>query len=214
MGGEFKPELLLNIYKQGVFPWPENDFLKLWFCPETRCVIEPQRVKVSKSLKSLLKKNRFQLKIDTDFEGVINNCAASKEGRESTWITSELNHAFVDLHKQGYAHSFEVWDNDELVGGLYGLALGTQFSGESMFNNTRDASKVAFVFLNRVMQALNFDFVDCQVPTDHLLSLGAQPMHREEFLENHSKAVSRNGRMGSWSDITAEFNLNQTSDLI
>jgi len=204
----------LQIYKQGVFPWPENDFIKLWFCPETRCIIEPQSVKVSKSLRSLLLKNRFELRIDSDFESVIANCAASKEGRESTWITEDLGKAFIDLHHQGYAHSFEIWENNELVGGLYGLALGTQFSGESMFSNKRDTSKVAFVFLNRVMQALGFDFVDCQVPTDHLLSLGAVTMDRDEFLDNHAKAIKRTGRIGSWSSLTSEFNLLRTSDLI
>ncbi len=165
-------------------------------------------------MRSLLLKNRFELRIDSDFEGVIGNCAASKEGRESTWITQDLGQAFIDLHHQGYAHSFEVWEGNELVGGLYGLALGTQFSGESMFSNKRDTSKVAFVFLNRIMQALGFDFVDCQVPTDHLLSLGAVPMHRDEFLDHHAKAIKRSGRIGNWSDLTAEFNFQQTTDLI
>ena len=212
IGGEFEPELLLRIYKQGIFPWPENDHVKLWFCPPIRCVIDPKKVKLSKSLRSLLVKNEWQISIDRDFRQVIDNCAKKTGDRESTWITPDLKDAFISLHEMGYAHSFEVWQKDELVGGLYGLAIGKQFSGESMFHTTSNASKVAFIFLNRFLEAQNFHFLDCQVFTEHLLTLGAEEWERDLFLEKHAIAIKEKGLLGSWEKLNA--GLISTSDLV
>jgi len=199
MGGEFVPELLLNVYKKGIFPWPENEYIKLWFCPETRCVLYPDRVKVSKSMRKILLKNQFEISIDKAFERVINSCAEISERRSDTWITKDLKSAFIELNEMGYAHSFEVWENKELVGGLYGLSIGKQFSGESMFHRKSNASKVAFIFLARVMKRLNFDFIDCQVPNEHLLSLGSETMLKSPFLSAHEKSISKEGLVKNWS---------------
>lgn len=214
IGGEFEPELLLRIYRQGIFPWPENDHVKLWFCPLKRCILEPSKVKVSKSLRSLLLKNDFQLSIDKAFEKVISNCAMNAKGRESTWITPKLKKAFIDLHEMGYAHSVEIWKEGELVGGLYGLAIGKQFSGESMFHTCSNASKVAFLYLNRILEAMEFKFLDCQVSTEHLQSLGTVEWDRDTFLKEHRTAVKIGTELGSWENKGKEFNLLSTSDLI
>ncbi|NND77899.1 MAG: leucyl/phenylalanyl-tRNA--protein transferase [Flavobacteriales bacterium] len=214
IGGEFEPDLLLRIYKQGIFPWPENDHVKLWFCPPERCVLEPEKVKMSKSIKSLILKNEFQISIDKAFAQVIDNCSKLTKSRESTWITPKLKQAFISLHEMGYAHSFEVWQNEELVGGLYGLAIGKQFSGESMFHSRSNASKVAFLFLNRFLAANDFQFLDCQVWTEHLHSLGAEEWERDLFLQKHAKAISQKGLEGSWVGLEETVGIYQTSDLI
>lgn len=214
IGGDFEPELLLRIYRQGIFPWPENDHIKLWFCPPKRCVLYPSEVKVSKSLKSLISKNKFKISIDSVFEKVISNCAKVTTERESTWITPKLKKAFIELHKMGHAHSFEVWQDNELVGGLYGLAIGKQFSGESMFHLTSNASKVAFLFLNRMLEKMNFKFLDCQVSTEHLESLGTHEWERELFLEEHGKAIKMEGMIGSWKNVNKGLGINTTADLI
>lgn len=161
-----------------------------------------------------MRQNNYLLKIDSDFEQVLEKCAELFSERNATWITDELKSAFISLHEMGYAHSFEVWDNNELIGGLYGLSLGTQFSGESMFHRVSDASKMAFVFLSRVLENLNFDFVDCQVPTSHLMSLGACTMEKSDFLSWHKEAVHNSGRIGKWNDLCQSLNLARSIDLI
>lgn len=214
IGGSFQPDELIHIYRQGIFPWPESDSVKLWFCPVSRCIILPENVKISKSLKQELKKNNYQLSIDTAFEEVISHCANCQDRSNATWITPHLKASFIELHQRGLAHSFEVKENGKLVGGLYGLALGKQFSGESMFHLKSNTSKIAFVFLCRVLQELNFNFIDCQSTTEHLISLGAEEWAKGFYLQQVKKALKTDDLRKNWSNLKESQRFNSTSSLI
>ncbi len=184
-GGDLSPKTLLMAYKNGIFPWynEEDRVPILWWSPEPRCVINPQLFEASRSLKKTLKSARFTVTVDQCFLRVICACSAPRTYADSTWINQSIINSYNELHKQGVAHSIEVWNVDkELVGGLYGLNLGQLFFGESMFSTETDASKVAFAFLMKVCASWNFPIVDCQLPNDHLMSLGAYTIPRTEFL--------------------------------
>ena len=181
-GGDLSPERLLFAYQNGIFPWFEDTEPILWWSPDPRFVLFPKDLKVSKSMKQLLKKNQFKVTENKAFKNVIENCAkAKREGQQGTWITDEMIEAYTKLHKLGYAKSVEVWQNDQLVGGLYGIAIENKvFCGESMFAKVSNASKVGFITF---IQNSNYKLVDCQLHTYHLESLGAKHITRLEFLK-------------------------------
>ncbi|WP_455203556.1 leucyl/phenylalanyl-tRNA--protein transferase [Kaarinaea lacus] len=183
VGGCLSPERLGAAYCQGIFPWYNEDQPILWWSPNPRAVLFPQNLHVSKSLRKTLRKNLFTLTIDTAFNSVLQACAASRNGQNGTWITTEMQQAYNRMHQLGFAHSVEAWQNDQLVGGLYGLAFGKVFFGESMFSRVTNASKVAFVEFVHQLQQWDYKLIDCQVESEHLNSLGAQSIPREEFIQ-------------------------------
>jgi len=176
-GGDLEPQRLLVAYRRGIFPWFSEGQPVLWWSPDPRAVLLPQEIKVSRSLRKTLRRGIFQITQDTAFGDVIRGCASPRPNDMGTWITEEMVEAYCRLHSMGYAHSVECWHEGELVGGLYGVALGQVFFGESMFSRMSDASKVALVRLRE----LGFELIDCQVPNDHLASLGAREIPREDF---------------------------------
>lgn len=201
-GGELSPEYLLSAYVQGIFPWFSEDEPILWWSPNPRMVLKTEDFKLRKSLQQVIRRKTFELRIDTVFREVITHCSqAPRPGQDETWITKEMIEAYVALHDLGYAHSFESFFQDELVGGLYGISIGNCFFGESMFFSKTDASKVAFYHLVQFARKHNFAFIDAQQPTDHLTSLGAKPIPRSEFLRMLEKALAQNTIEGKWTDL-------------
>lgn len=182
IGGDLSEERLLLAYRKGIFPWYEDD-VPLWWCPDPRFVLYPQNLKISKSMSQVLRNNTFQFKINTAFEDVISNCKSVQRDHDGTWITGEVEKAYINLHKKGYAHSAEAWQNNILVGGLYGIKMGRIFFGESMFSFVSNASKFAFVNYVHQLQAEGIVLIDCQVYTKHLESLGAEMINRNNFLD-------------------------------
>lgn len=192
IGGDLSPERLLLAYRQGIFPWYEGDHI-LWWCPDPRFVLFPNELKVSKSMKVLLKKNEFEFTINNSFADVIHHCKKTiRAGQSGTWITDELEKAFVQMHKLGYAISAEVWKNNELAGGLYGIRLGKVFFGESMFSKISNASKYAFIKFVEVLKKEEVEIIDCQVYTNHLESLGARMIDRKEFISRLNALADKN----------------------
>ena len=183
IGGDLSRERLLHGYRNGIFPWYENKYI-LWWCPDPRFVLFPQDLKISSSMKQLLKKQSFEFSINRDFNAVISQCkSVSRRGQYGTWITEEMRDAYNDLHHAGYAHSAEVWLNGELVGGLYGVRIGKIFFGESMFSRYSNASKYAFIRYVDYLKTEGVELIDCQVYTAHLESLGAVMIPRSRFLK-------------------------------
>lgn len=182
IGGNLSEERLLLAYREGIFPWFEGE-LPLWWCPDPRFVLFPHELKISKSMRQLLRSNSFQFKINTSFENVIHYCKTAKRSYEGTWITDEVEQAYINLFKKGYACCAETWQNNKLVGGLYGIKLGKIFFGESMFSLVSNASK--FAFIHYVQQLIEEDvkLIDCQLYTTHLESLGARMICRKDFLD-------------------------------
>ncbi|MDO6601271.1 leucyl/phenylalanyl-tRNA--protein transferase [Arenibacter palladensis] len=183
VGGDLSPERLLLAYKNGIFPWFNEDSMILWWSPDPRMVLFPEKVKISKSMAQVIKSNKFRITWNTEFEKVINACSAIiRKGQHGTWITPEMKSAYLKLHQMGIAKSIEVWENDVLVGGLYGIDLGNVFCGESMFSRTSNASKFAFICLAKELQQKKYRLIDCQVYTAHLESLGAEEIPRKQFI--------------------------------
>jgi leucyl/phenylalanyl-tRNA---protein transferase len=183
IGGDLSRERLLHAYRSGIFPWYENKYI-LWWCPDPRFVLFPAELKISSSMKQLLKKQAFEFSVNSDFDGVIGQCKViSRRGQNGTWITEEMRNAYNDLHHAGYAHSAEVRLNGELVGGLYGIRLGKMFYGESMFSQYSNASKYAFIRYVELLKSEGVGLIDCQVYTSHLESLGARMIPRARFLD-------------------------------
>ncbi|HEY4155749.1 MAG TPA: leucyl/phenylalanyl-tRNA--protein transferase [Puia sp.] len=182
IGGDLSIERLLLAYQKGIFPWYENNYI-LWWCPDPRFVLFPSELKVSNSMKQVLKKGELEFSIDRNFNDVISACkTVSRRGQEGTWITEDMRNAYLNLHMQGYAHSAEAWLNGDLVGGLYGVRIGNIFFGESMFSKLTNASKFAFIRYVRQLQSEGVELIDCQVYTAHLESLGARMIPRPDFL--------------------------------
>ena len=180
-GGDLSRNRLLAAYSKGIFPWYEKGQPILWWCPDPRAVLFPTELKISRSLKRSLRQGRFLASIDKEFSTVVESCAR-RNTAEGTWITSEMSRAYLDLHELGYAHSVEVWHDGQIVGGLYGVAIGKIFFGESMFSLVSDASKVGLVHLRHRLEQDGFGLIDCQVPSPHLISLGSRNISRDEFL--------------------------------
>lgn len=180
VGGDLSPERLLLAYQHGIFPWYSDETPILWYSPHERFVLYPSEVRISKSMRQVLKSGRFKVTVDQAFDTVIAACAvAPRQGQDGTWITEDMRQAYVRLNQLGCAHSYEVWENEVLVGGLYGVAVGRVFCGESMFSRVSNASKAALITL---CQSQLYDLVDCQVYTDHLSSMGAKMICRETYM--------------------------------
>jgi len=198
-GGDLGAERLLAAYAQGIFPWYEEPPI-LWFSPDPRMLLHPRDLHIGRSLQKRERLAPFELRMDTAFREVIEACSqASRPDQGGTWITSEMIDAYVVLHELGFAHSVEAWKQGRLVGGLYGVSLGRAFFGESMFAVESDASKVAFAALVRQLDDWRFDFVDCQVETEHLARFGATNRPRREFLEMLAHALEGETRRGVWA---------------
>lgn len=190
VGGDLSVERLLLAYRLGIFPWYGEDEPIMWWSPDPRCVLFPEHIKVSRRLERVIKQGRFQLTCNRVFARVVQSCADVRTvNGEATWLIAEMQQAYQRMHESGYAHSVEAWLDDELVGGLYGIALGRFFFGESMFHTRTNASKVILVQLARYMAREGFVLLDCQVPNSHLMSMGACHIPRQEFLE----LLARNG---------------------
>jgi leucyl/phenylalanyl-tRNA---protein transferase len=199
VGGDLSLERLLAAYAKGIFPWYSQDMPILWWSPDPRLVLLPEELHVSRSLRRTMRSGRYAVRSDTAFERVIRGCADKpRPGQDGTWITREMQQAYLRLHRHGFAHSVEAWEGDELVGGLYGVSLGSAFFGESMFADRPDASKVAFATLVEWLQGRRFDLVDCQVATEHLRRFGAREVSRAEFLSRLARALERPTMRGRW----------------
>ena len=183
-GGDLNPLRILEAYKSGIFPWFESDQKLMWWSPDPRMILYADKFKVSKSFKAFLKKSNYKVTFNKDFELVINSCANIKRiNQKGTWITEGLIKSFIDLHEMGKAISVEVWEDDDIVGGLYGLDLDDVFCGESMFSKSSNASKIALYYLTKELRKNNYRFIDCQVPSEHLKSLGGEIISRSNFLD-------------------------------
>lgn len=199
IGGDASPERLVLAYSLGIFPWPHRDLPLLWFSPDPRFVLRFEHAHVGRSLRKRVRSGEYEIRTDTAFAHVMEACAASpRPGQDGTWITDELREGFTQLHARGIAHSIEAFHAGELVGGLYGVALGRSFCGESMFAQRDDASKVAMVTLLGNLASWGFHFVDCQVYTDHLARFGALEVPRARFLPALRRAVSEPSLPGPW----------------
>jgi len=198
-GGDLSIERLTLAYTKGIFPWYEEGMPVLWWSPDPRMILFPEKMIISHSLKQTIKKNKFLITFDRDFEAVINECSVtSRNGQDGTWITQEMKSAYTRLHKAGLAHSVESWVEGKLVGGLYGVALGKAFFGESMFHSETDASKVALFQLVEKLKQWKFEIIDAQVYTTHLESLGGEMIPRSQYLGILQKAVIKPGMNDSW----------------
>ena len=199
-GGSLRPEWLLHAYRNGVFPWYDDNQPILWWSPDPRAVLRPDELKISRSLRRRIASRVFQVRSDTAFSSVVSACAAPRDYEGGTWITNEMHAAYCRLHELGAAHSFESWRDERLVGGLYGVAIGQVFFGESMFSLETDASKVAFAAAVAYLRARNFELIDCQLPSEHLRSLGAIEMRRAAFLHEISQLCANEaGDLRIWT---------------
>ncbi len=199
IGGDLSVGRLLLAYQTGIFPWYSEGDPILWWSPDPRLVLYPDEFIVSKSLRKILKKGIFEITMDTAFEHVIRSCASIKRPKQDgTWILNDMIRAYCRLHKAGYAHSVEAWQNGELAGGLYGMSLGRSFFGESMFARKSNASKVALCALVEYAKARDFDLIDCQVTTDHLVSLGAREISKQQFLSELHSSLQYPTLQGKW----------------
>ena len=202
-GGDLSVTRLLYAYQQGIFPWYSEPPI-LWWAPSPRMVIEPSTVHISSSMKKLLKKEQYSITFDNAFERVIKHCAKTKRSTQAdnnsheTWINEDMIFSYTDLYHAGYGHSVEVWDKQNLVGGLYGVSIGKMFFGESMFSTVSNTSKIAFIALCRLLQAESFALIDCQLPTSHLDSLGAYSINMHDF-QNYLDQNQQLGIASYWS---------------
>ncbi|MEN0068273.1 MAG: leucyl/phenylalanyl-tRNA--protein transferase [Myxococcota bacterium] len=200
VGGDLSPERLELAYRMGIFPWYSDPQPILWWSPNPRMVLPTHELRVPRSLAKRIRQQRFEIKFDTAFSEVVRRCGITpRPGQESTWITDEMHAGYVGLFERGLAHSIEAWADGSLVGGLYGVAVGRLFAGESMFADRPDASKVAFVHLVRQLIRWGFPLVDCQVYTQHLERFGAREVSRQEYLTQIARLVDEEGRPGPWT---------------
>ncbi len=198
VGGDLTPERLVKAYKLGIFPWFNHDQPVLWWSPNPRAVLLPDQLHVSRSLRKAIRRGSYKITLDKAFTEVMQACAAPRPQQADTWITPEMHAAYLQLHKMGVAHSVEAWLDDKLVGGLYGLAIGQAFFGESMFSRADNASKVAFVYLVRQLQAWQFKLIDCQVSSEHLESLGAIDIERTQFIQLLQQLIQQPNKHQKW----------------
>jgi leucyl/phenylalanyl-tRNA--protein transferase len=197
-GADLSPATLLEAYCHGIFPWYSAGEPILWWSPDPRMVLDPRRVKISRSLARRLRNADYEVRLDSAFDRVVLACAQPRAGQHGTWIVPEMRAAYGELHRIGYAHSVETWMDGELAGGLYGVAIGRAFYGESMFSRATDASKIALAHLARYLDLHGFAGIDCQMSTPHLASLGAREVPRDEFVAALSEWVRQPGAAGRW----------------
>jgi leucyl/phenylalanyl-tRNA--protein transferase len=205
VGGDLSVERLLEAYRRGIFPWYENGQPILWWSPDPRCVLWPQNLHVSRRLAQEMRKTRLVVRFNRAFGEVIRACAAPRRHHGVTWITPDIRNAFERLHAEGWAHSVEIWDAEQLVGGLYGIVIGNVFFGESMFSSVDNASKMALVALTRHMVASGMKLLDCQVVSPHLATLGATTLPRAEFIGVLEKACDPPAKHGGWPTEAREI---------
>jgi leucyl/phenylalanyl-tRNA---protein transferase len=199
VGGDLSAERLLEAYRVGIFPWYSDDQPILWWSPDPRFILQLNEFKVSRSLRRTLKKGIFSVTFDRAFEEVIRACATvPREGQAGTWITAEMQEAYINLHRLGFAHSVECWFEDELAGGLYGVSLGRAFFGESMFHHRSDASKVALATLVEKLKSWHFEFIDAQMATEHMITLGGKEIPRRIYLKRLKSALGHTTRRWKW----------------
>lgn len=203
VGGDLSPERLIEAYANGIFPWYTPGEEPLWWCPNPRFVLYPSKVKISKSMKQVLRRQQFDITFDKDFEQVIDNCQKIyRPGQNGeTWISEEFKQSYLTLHEQGFIHSVEVWQEGKLIGGLYGGSMGKCFFGESMFAKASNASKVGFIIMAKNLEAQGFELIDCQVHTKHLESLGAEMIPRLDFLEVVERNMQRQFVREDWGEL-------------
>jgi len=193
MGGDLSPERLVSAYQQGIFPWFEEDQPILWWSPSQRMVLTPGEMHISRSLRKSYRRQKFSLSINHAFSEVIESCAEPRGDSSDTWITDTMQNAYLQLHEIGFAHSIEVWQDEQLVGGLYGLYIGDIFCGESMFHTVTDASKIAFIGLQQHLTNIGCKLIDCQLHNEHLASLGATEISRDTFIKQlNNRTVTAN----------------------
>lgn len=210
IGGDLQAERLLQAYRHGIFPWYNDDQPILWWSPDPRATLFPAQLHISKSLRKSLRKQPYRVSFDSAFKDVIQACAeprksqnrideeTGQEQETGTWILDEMIAAYCRLHERGYAHSVEIWDKEELVGGLYGIALGKAFFGESMFSHKTDASKIALTYLANQLCQWQFELIDCQVSSGHLARMGAVDIRREDFMQRLKSALRHDDNPGRW----------------
>jgi len=200
VGGDLSPVRLLKAYSLGIFPWYSEGYPILWWSPDPRLILLPDELRVSRSLRQVISRSVFKVTLDKAFRQVITGCAKVKRQHDKgTWITSEMIEAYCRLHELGYAHSVESWHHGTLAGGLYGVSLGSAFFGESMFTKVSNASKAAFVHLVTFLQEWHFTLIDCQITTNHLVSLGAKEVSRSEFLRMLKQCLTTSTLKGKWT---------------
>jgi len=200
-GGDLNPNRILTAYRHGIFPWFNEGDPILWWSPNPRLLLYPRDFKSSKSLRRVIRNKGFEIKFDRDFKSVIEYCSSvPREGQYGTWLTDGMKEAYIELFQMGFAHSVETYYRGELVGGFYGIAMGKAFFGESMFSLMSNASKVALKLLSDILVQKNYHFIDCQVPTEHLISLGAKLVNRDDFLDQLEVALLESSDLGSWED--------------
>lgn len=212
LGGDLRPERLLLAYESGIFPWPHDNLPLLWFFPNPRYILKPGEILVNKSLKKAIKNSNLEIVADRDFKRVIQCCQKStRPEQNSTWITDELIEGYCTLHRQGYAHSIEAYRSGKLVGGLYGVSLGSMFFGESMFYHENNASKICLVTLAANLKLWQFNLIDCQMNTQTLEKFGAQAMSKERFIAQLKESQKRPSKIGPWQ---LELSKEQALDLL
>ena len=200
VGGDLSPDRLLDAYQRGIFPWGTVEGQPLWYSPDPRMVLFPEEFRLTRSLKKTLRAGRFEVRFDHDFAATIAACADTpRTGQDGTWITPDMMNAYIRLHELGWAHSVETYVEGDLIGGLYGLAIGRMFYGESMFSREKDASKIAFAHLICHLARHQFAMIDCQMRTDHLASLGGREIPRADFLARLQTLTATAGTRGPWS---------------
>ncbi len=204
-GLDLSPERILDAYRHGIFPWFNPGEPVLWWSPDPRMVLAPAELKVSRSLRQCIKRSEYEIRVDTSFRQVIQACAVPREGQSGTWIGQAMLDAYSRLHEMGHAHSVETWMDGELAGGLYGLAIGRMFYGESMFSRRTDASKLALAHLCRQLDAWDFGLIDCQMETAHLASMGARPIPREVFIQELKRLIKLKPVPSPWRFDDASF---------
>jgi len=197
-GGDLAPDRLLEAYRRGIFPWYSEGEPILWWSPDPRMVLFPAELKISRSLARTLRRGHYEVRLDTAFAQVIHECSQPRPGQDGTWITAEMQQAYISLHELGYAHSVETWIEGQLAGGLYGMAIGRAFYGESMFARVTDASKIALAHLARYLERHGFAVIDCQMKTAHLASLGAREIRRSELTRGLKTWTREGGGPGRW----------------
>jgi leucyl/phenylalanyl-tRNA--protein transferase len=205
-GGDLSSQRLLGAYEKGIFPWYSHDEPILWWSPNPRLLLFPHKFIVRKSFRRVLRSGKFTVNFDRAFQDVITLCASvPRKSQGGTWISSEIEEAYCRLHHEGFAHSVEVYQDSKLVGGLYGVSLGKAFFGESMFSLATDASKVAFLALSDVLGSRGYDFIDCQMKTDHMMGLGAELVERDLFLDLLEETIKKPIECGSWQHFMWKY---------
>jgi leucyl/phenylalanyl-tRNA--protein transferase len=200
-GGDLSPARLLDAYRRGIFPWYSPGEPILWWSPDPRLVLFPEELRITRSLAKTLRNADYRVKLDSAFAAVVAACATTpRAGQNGTWITTEMQQAYGRLHELGYAHSVETWRGDRLIGGLYGVAIGRVFCGESMFSHATDASKIALAHLCRFLAQRDFGIIDCQMETAHLRSLGANPMPRDDYCTHIARLAALDTPFGRWPE--------------